>query len=196
MTHLELLLSGGVAVSLAATLGKYLEYLWTRKDKQLSIQDTIMHMTEVYNTMQDVITHTNAHRFVIFKAENGGGIPRLGSPLFVSAVMAVFDPPFHTIEKYQRLRVDADYTKMLSDILLYNHVRYKVSDMPPSLLRTIYEDADVQESNLYLLHTTKDALYYCSIATHKESECCKAEDYLQMQIAVSKIADLLSKVIK
>lgn len=196
MTTLELFLTGGVAVSLAATLGKYLEYLWTSKDKQVSIQETIKHMTDIYNTMHEVVSKTQAHRFMIFKAENGGGIPRLGSPLFVSAVMAVLDAPFHTIEKYQRLRVDADYTKMLSDLLLYNHVRYKVVEMPSSLLKTIYEDSNVQESNLYLLHTTKDAIYYCSIATHEDSQCCKEDDYLHMQIAVSKISDLLSKVIK
>lgn len=196
MTTLELLLSGGVTVSLAATLGKYLEHLWTKQGKITSIQDTILHMSEIYNTMHKVVSKTQAQKFVIFKAENGGGIPKLGSPLFISAVMAVFDAPFLTIDKYQRLRVDAEYTKMLSQLLLNSHVKHNVEDLDNSLLKSIYVEADIKEANLYLLHTTKEAIYYCLIASHKDSTCCENEDYLAMQIAASKISDLLSKVIK
>lgn len=196
MTTLELLLSGGVTVSLAATLGKYLEHLWLSRNKTSSIQDTILHMTEIYNTMHKVVSKTQAQKFVIFKAENGGGIPKLGSPLFISAIMAVFDAPFLSIDKYQRLRVDAEYTKMLSQLLLNNHIRHNVEELSSSLLKSIYTEADIREANLYLLHATKDAIYYCSIASHKDSKCCSTEDYLAMQIAASKISDLLSKVIK
>jgi hypothetical protein len=195
-TIITSLLSGGVVVALIGILGKYLEFKWSRKTNQVTIDNTIATIAHIYELMEDLVLSTPIEHFIIFKAENGGGIPRVGAPIYVSALMEMHKVPLtHSSHDFQRLRIDSEYATLLHEILSNGNITYKVSNMKPSLLRSIYELSDIKEAKVFLLHTTKEAVYYCSIATTSAdglTDKCKTA----AELTVSNISNIFKSVIK
>lgn len=143
MTVLELLLSGGATVALIGILSKYLEHRWSlvRKKQETSVSDVVNYISEIYDVMRKCVEQTSTQRFLIFKVENGGGRPKVGAHLYVSAIMEETKAPIKSaLNSYQRLLVDSHYISILSSIILDGKVSIKVDELQDSLLRRIYKN--------------------------------------------------------
>ena len=194
MTLPELLLSGGASVALIGILGKYLEFRWTNKSKKSNTTTTINAIAKIYQAMSSVIAETSVERFIVFKVENGGGIPRVGANIYISALMELHEDPNHSIfDNYQRIRADASYITMLAHILSNGNKKFVVSEMEDSLLKSIYLTEKIKYSEVYHLHTTDAAIYYCSLATTQDSRYEKPHEQLRIRLAVGEISELLKK---
>lgn len=191
----EALLTGGASVALVSILGKYLEFRWTQTKKVKKASDVIKVVSTIYQIMQKVVNETPVERFIILKAENGGGRPKVGAHLYATAVMESHSNPEHTIiDKYSKLRVDSHYIEMLSDIIAKEKVLVTTSNLPTSLLKTIYLAEAVKYSEIRLLHTTDDAIYYCSVATTMENEYFQdPSTVLNVELSCNKISEILKK---
>lgn len=194
MTLTELLLSGGVSVALIGILGKYLEFRWTNRKKGKATIDVIKAVANIYEMMHRVTSETAVQRMVIFKAENGGGKPKVGAHIYVSAIMeSIRTPVLPIVNEYQRLRADASYIELLSEVVTKGHAAYKSSEMPQSLLKTIYLAEKIKYSEVYFLHVTEDAIYYCSVATTEQDDFTEPATALAIQIAIDRISEIFRK---
>lgn len=195
MSTIELLLTGGVSVALVGILSKYLEHRWSlvKKRQETSVSDVVTYISEIYEVMSKCVNETHTQRFLIFKVENGGGRPKVGAHLYVSAIMEETKPPIKpSLTSYQRLLVDSHYINMLATLVMERKVHIKVDELPDSLLKRIYTDIGVQYGEIYFLHEDSNSLYFCSATTTK-----KLNDLgVEVELAVSKISNLLKKFIK
>lgn len=142
--------------------------------------------------MTKVVRNTEVDRVVIMKAENGGGKPKVGAHIYVSAVMEVHkDPTISIVDNYQRLRTDSSYIDLLATLISKGCVKYSVSELNNSLLKTIYSAENICYSEIYYLYATDEAIFYCSFATSKPDTKFEASSTaLAIEIAVNQITDI------
>lgn len=145
--------------------------------------------------MHTIVNETECERFIIFKVENGGGAPKVGAHIYISALMESYKSPIETVlDNYQRLRADASYILLLSNLLASGKIDFTAESMEESLLRKIYRAENINYSVIYHLHTAPDAIYYCSLATTKENEKFNSpKTEIKIQLAINEIIELLKK---
>lgn len=145
--------------------------------------------------MHTIVNETECERFIIFKVENGGGAPKVGAHIYISALMESYKSPIETfLDNYQKLRADASYILLLSNILASGKIDFSVENMEESLLRKIYRAENIKYSIIYHLHTTPEAIYYCSLATTKENERFSSpRTEVKIQLAINEIIELFKK---
>jgi hypothetical protein len=120
---------------------------------------------KLYLALQ-AIQDAGVQRAIIFAGHNGGGIPKPGSPFYVSALhWTTEDPDRGGPSKYQQLPVDAGYISMLVNAMSSGEIRYKTKEMTPCQLRDIYLAEGVEDSLVVYLGTHERQLFYMSAAT-------------------------------
>lgn len=187
----EWILTGGVAVAVIGVLGKYLEHLWTTRQAKYpkGMIGAIAKISRVYNIMRDTVENTSFDRVLILKAENGGGIPKLGSPLYTSVVMEMYAPSLKPIQdRYTRLKLDAQHIEVLLNLYLKGSNSIQIDNLPESNLKYIYLSEGLHSSRMFYLHSDKDAMYYLTLATSAKS--LSYNDLIRAESAASTIATL------
>ena len=112
------------------------------------------------------IRDAGVQRVIVFSGHNGGGIPRPGSPFFVSALHWSIEARDRTTpNKYQNLPIDTGYISMLVDVMDRGELRFHPDDMPCCQLKDIYLSEGVEDSFVIYLGTKDKQLYYLSAAT-------------------------------
>ena len=123
--------------------------------------------------IEEIFAHTKTTRFVMSFAVNG--------KTDFNHVTACFErnknPEFTVAaKKYNRLKVDSIYKKMLKKIEFVDKEIINTNSMEPGLLKNIYQSFDEQLENslVYFLDritidSSNDLLLYCSIATTDKS---------------------------
>jgi len=132
--------------------------------------------------IEEIFAHSKTTRFVMSFAVNG--------KTDFNHVTACFErnknPEFTTtLKKYNRLKVDSGYKKMLKRIELIDKEVINTNSMEPSLLKNIYEsfDEQIENSLIYFLgritiDSSNDLLLYCSITTTDRSVFNNKEIFL------------------
>ena len=82
---------------------------------------------------------------------------------------------------------------MLSNIIAQGSMNFEVNKMEDSLLKSIYEASNIKYASVYHLHTTENAIYYCSLATTDPDGYESASDKLKIKLAVNEIIELFKK---
>lgn len=85
---------------------------------------------------------------------------------------------------------------MLRKVALDGFISLDVPSMRPGLLKDIYESEGVAFSQVFYLHETDDAFYYCSIATDSDgtfSMTSKAEQ-LTIRLNIDKLRGIFKKI--
>lgn len=172
---------------------KYL--LWKNSTKHFSDQITSRH--EVYKLMAGVTKSTSSKRFLILKTTNGGGKPKVGSKIYASVLYEdVYHPFKSVINIYTRVVVDGEYVNMLRKVALDGFVSLDVPNMNPGLLREIYESEGVFFSQIFYLHETAEAFYYCSVATDETGVfgMTTKPEQLTIRLTVDKLRNIFKKI--
>lgn len=144
----------------------------------------------VYDEMNKILfAHKSIERVMILKTTNGGGTPKVGSPIYAFALYQVAKPPLKiTKESYQKLLVDNSYIKILIESETKEAVKLEVSKMEDCLLKQIYEVEKVTYSEIYFLRDSKKSFYYMSIATHEnKARFTDNKTRLSINLAVNNI---------
>lgn len=137
----------------------------TRKSRRL-FSERLRAEQQLYDIMRRFTEETAIERILIFKTANGGGQPKIGTPLYISCIYE--GPSTNVKEKYQSVSVDEEYIRMLLDIKAKGEVRYVVEEMPYSLLQRIYLSEGIRHSTIFFIDETPEAFFYGSISTGSE----------------------------
>lgn len=154
------LLTGGGAVAL---LG-FLRFLIRRRDRNDA--ESAAHMVaDIYRSLTAIVATTKANRALVLRTSNGGGIPRVGSPLYSTAIYEVFNDATEPVSgAWEKQYLDRGYVSLVSDLLREGRVRVMTKELPPgSILRDTYESLRVEFSDVFLLYQSRASIYYLSV---------------------------------
>jgi len=177
-------------VSIIKDLVIILKHFITGKRAKLQLEK----VKNIYEEMTKIVEETGVERFLVLKAENGGGTVKPGVHLYASVIYEMYRHPIRSnIRNYQRVLIDADYLKALVEAINNGYINIDVSNLSQdSILGQIYSAEGIKYSRLYFLGATKKAVYYCSIATTDPSETfTDPVDRLAITLAIGKIKALL-----
>lgn len=151
------------SISVLKEIVQFFNRILSRPSKQIA------KVVKIYDEMHRVLDDTEAQRFLIFKAHNGGGLIRANTPLYVSILHEDYSPPFPSVkEKYQQLRVDSDYIRMLDEICREKSVVLETKNMKPQLLKDIYLAEGVNYTEIFFLGQDRKNLYFASVGSARE----------------------------
>lgn len=121
-------------------------------------------MNHVYDCLNEVVDKTGASRAMILYSQNGGGIPKGSSDLFVTVSHEIHRDSNSIRQQVQRLPVDQEYIRMLSALLSSKDQCIYVSkdNLPDCLLKDLYNHDGIEQSLMYALQTRKNKFIYCS----------------------------------
>lgn len=192
---LEILTGGGVL----GILAKFAYDVWKQHQADRKhFSDQFKNRGDVYQVMNEVLQSTSARRFLVFRAHNGGGRPKLGAVIYSTCIYEDFIPPFQAkIHDFHRVLLDREYIQMMRRLITDDHVNILPEKMQPGeLLKDIYETEGVAFSQVFYLHETREAFYYCSIATDANgmNEMASQAEQLKIRLAVGKLRDIFKKM--
>ena len=97
---------------------------------------------------------------------------------------------------YIHTELDEDYVNRLRQMISLGHVVFKTEDLPPSLIKDIYEVEGVTHSiwfhisNEKLTNSKAVAITYCSFATHGKE--LNQQDIIRCRLVVGRLKELSS----
>ena len=139
--------------------------------------------------MQTFCAESGIDRFLVLVCVNG-----LNDPKEVTAIYQ-YRVDTKDFRSYVNLPLDADYVARINQLKAHGSADITVSELPPSLIRDIYESEGVTHAYWYMIDTMESAVTdqvankYCSFATHSEAV---SEETLQK---ISNIVGELKKII-
>lgn len=163
-----------------------ISYLFFRNRKRHS--DTLKGIANVYETMNDVVSDTNACRFLILFTANGGGRPNVGARLHGSVLYEIHSESVKGVkEDWQRVHIDQEYADLLLKLDREGRLIIRTKEMSYSLLRLIYRRDGITCAYIFKIKAGKSKYYYGSIQTRDETETL---DLATLDLAASKIKNI------
>ena len=110
-----------VVSGLFTLVGYFLKwYLDARKARKKNAMERYIELYHDMNQlMNDELQRIGAQQIVVFKVENGGGVPKPGVRIYSSVVWEAFDPPMKSIQKdWQRQPVCPSSQTFLRKLLV------------------------------------------------------------------------------
>lgn len=144
---------------------------------------------QLYAAMQ-ALEDAGIQRSVIFAGHNGGGIPRPGTPFYVSALHWMVDQRDRQApHKYQHLPVDAPYINLLLEVRDSGPYRFTTEDHAPGQLRDIYLAEGVTDALIVPLGLVDRRLLFMSAAVF-EGELTDSQ-ITEIKVQANLISDLI-----
>jgi hypothetical protein len=130
-----------------------------------------------------------ASRVIIFSGHDAGGLPRVGSGFWVSALHWVEHPrnEITNFGDYANISVDLQYINMLLESQKEGTVFIKVAEMPASLLKSYYSAEGVSESLIVFLGIREKSMFYMSIARYTDDQPFSTMDLARIKLACQPI---------
>lgn len=167
-----------------------------------NITKAIHATSEVYEIMNSLVNECGVSKVLILKSENGGGVPKLGSPIYGSVVAEVVRKPSKSIlHTWQRQRVDESYNDVLNQIIKNEEgITLRTNELDDGYLKNIYLASNITESYVFLISKTKKSVVYgsiyfssnCSSVTNK-FEDLKPEQKDYLRYAINRIREIFNE---
>lgn len=137
---------------------------WDQRRRDRQTLTGFSRYQQLYSAL-NAIEDAGVPRSIVFAGHNSGGIPKPGSPFYVSALhWNIAGGDSSTPTKYTHLPVDTGYVSMLVEAMNNGSTRFTTADMPPCQLKDIYSAEGVSDSLVVYLGTRDKKLYYMSAA--------------------------------
>lgn len=161
-------LLGGI-FSVLSGAGAWLKWFlpwWKANAQKKSLIAGLRTLHEVYLKMERLSAY-GAERVVVFGGHNSGGIPRVGSPFYATALHWRVDPKRSPgMADYNELQVDTSYIGMLVHIMQHGSYRFDMEKDQNCLLRRYYEMEGVKDSVIFYLTCVDNTILYLSCASY------------------------------
>lgn len=179
----------GAGISAVAASWKWLPALVV-KIRARGMVAGLQRLHTVHNTMAGAV-ECGATRTVIFGGHNSGGIPRVGSPFYVSALHChVEGDRGSQIADYQSINVDAAYIELLLQVVSKGFTRFDCSSTAlPCMLLRFYRSEGVTDSLICYLGTTDGNLIYVSFARFEG--CFTENEETRLRLIANQISQLI-----
>jgi len=150
-------------LGVAITLAGYAAHRFMKKPMPTKI---IAAKAEIYQRMDDVLAQSPVQRFLIFRTSNGGGTPKVGTPIYSYALYERVVYPFSKrAEEYQRVPLDAHYIGCLLDVKGQDYIILDTDRLPlDAMIHGLYKADGVSRALWFYLCENKDSVFYASIA--------------------------------
>ncbi len=190
MEHLTVaLFSSAATVSIALLAYRML----LMKKKDATPLQHAQGWADIQRICTQLVKDSEVEGALILMLTNGGGKPRIGAKLYVSALVNVTqDVPSHRIPVYKQLEVDIPYIEMLLEAANRGKSMQLTDVMPRGLLRDLYREEGVKFSEVWHLMQTDEAYFFASFSTYTETHLVGAQ--ADMRIAASEIKRVLAGV--
>lgn len=134
------------------------------EEEQPRIKQMLQNISSIYNEMSRLMRDTPACRAVLIKASNGGGIPKIGSPFYVSTVLETTDKETPSVmERWSQRLVDESYIRIIIQLLANGTHIIRTKELPDCSLKDTYLSDDIDTSYIIKLHLTEKSLWYLSL---------------------------------
>lgn len=126
-------------------------------------QEGMNSMNHVYDCLNEVVDKTGASRAMILYSQNGGGIPKGSSDLFVTISHEIHRNSYSIRKDFQGIPVDHEYIKLISALanskeqMLFVRKQF----LPECLLKDLYHKDGVEQSLIFSLQKRKNKFIYC-----------------------------------
>lgn len=164
-----------------------------RKKKEASPLQHAQGWADIQRICTQVVKDSDVERALVLMLTNGGGVPKIGAKLYVSALVNVTqDVPSHRIPIYKQLEVDMPYIEMLLAASSRGRATHLTETMERCMLRDIDREEGVKYGEVWHLMQTDDAYFFVSFSTYTEIHlvCAQAD----MRIAANEIKRVLQTV--
>ena len=163
---------------------KYLEKLTT------NLQD----LSKIFRIIERILTQSEAHRVLVLKASNGGGVPKPGSEMFIKLLYAATEEEEPNIyEKYNSIKVDGQYIEMLINIQKNGQVIENIEELPNCLLKRIYQSEGIKYAEVYFLGNTATEMYYCAINSKSDEDFIDPIKRVGIELGVNDLRKIFLK---
>ena len=182
-------------LSSAATISFALLAYWglLRKKKEASPLQHAQGWADIQRICTQLVKGSEVERALMLMLTNGGGVPKIGAKLYVSALVNVTqDVPSHRIPIYKQLEVDMPYIEMLLAASSRGRTSQLTETMERCMLRDISREENVKYSEIWHLMQTDDAYFFVSFSTYTQIHLVGAQ--ADMRIAANEIKRTLQTV--
>lgn len=155
----------------------------------LSFSDFLEEWNECHAELCSMLDETKMDRFLILRCWNGDLSPRWTTAVFQ------FRSGDQKPISYVHTELDSHYVDNVRKIVEKGSVVMEVSDLPPSVVKDIYEAEGVKHSAWFhvcsstLEGTKSRSITYCSFATHKP-EAFESKELTRFRLFVSRLKGL------
>ncbi len=168
MGNLFIYLSAGLGLLFGITSG-LLVYFFNNKQSFTSLLQNKIRVSQILSRF---IEETPANRVCIYSTSNGGGKPKVGSALHISAIYEKVSHPLKSIlNLHQFILLDDNYITILAGL---TPKTYQITTMDSfvgdSVLRGIHESENLPVSIFFYLHESSSHFYYIHITCDKINE--------------------------
>lgn len=175
----------GANIAVVAGFLKWFVPWWYSRRRAVVVAG-LRQVSDMYRIMSASLEQ-GVDRCIMFAAHNSGGVPRVGSPLYATALhWVVRAEHYGQIQRYDRVSVDAFYVQMLLEMYARGYYRFTTSAHKPCQLRDIYELEGVTDSALFFIAIRDNQFLYISFA--KYGGAFLDRDITQLRIQVSNIS--------
>lgn len=168
-------------------------------DKKKSRDETVFQqgmfsMNHVYDCLNEIVDKAKAKRAMILYSENGGGIPKGSSDLFVTISHEIHRDSRSVRLEFQKTPVDHEYIKMLSALAnSKNGFLYLKTDLlPASQLKDLYTHDNINQTLIFVLQKKKNKFMYCSF-NFREDEDLDPWVFRKCTFEVAKIKQIFNE---
>jgi len=185
-------IAGGVVVAICGLLTWFFKSgAWKEiklRKRSMDFVKGMESLQRIYQSMQR-IQDDFASRVIIFSGHDAGGLPRVGSGFWVSALHWVEHPrnEITNFADYANISVDLQYINMLLDSQREGTVFLNVAEMPQSLLKSYYTAEGVSESLIVFLGIREKSMFYMSIARYVGEDSFSSMDLARIKLACQPI---------
>lgn len=176
----------------AAGVIAYMHLMRIRKEKGVyAHMSAAVRLNELAQEL--VRTANGVEHCLVLCLSNGGNKPRVGGTFFATALVnQVSEQHDNKHRSYEKILVDTDYIQRLVNACAIGVQVMHVGAMSDGLLRTLYEQEGVRYAELYYLHATDDAFFYCTFATYSAEHLQGARG--DIAVTVNAFREVLKKV--
>lgn len=191
------LISAGAAMGVAL-INKFVPGRLERKANSATkdLKSFYKRRFDTQSACSELLHKTRAVRVMLIRSENGGGIPQVGKPIYVSVVYeAVSEEVRSVIQRWQARPVDADYELVLRKVLAERSTHLASSDLKEgSVLRDIYESEGIVGSSIFLVAVSPGrAVLFLSLVFTEEVGAMDAHERSLIGSAIDRISKLLDE---
>ena len=141
-----------------------------KKRVEFDVINGITDQSPIYVEMEKAVSNEGAHRVLMLAGHNGGHVPSVLTPFFVSAIHAAANTVKHRqrASLYKDIRVDSHYIKMLEVMIRDGSYRFTTATETPCILKEFYASEGVKDALLCHLGVWNKSLIYVSFSTFGE----------------------------
>lgn len=166
------LIGSGVLSTILVT-SKDVWMAWFQKKKKSDNEKAKLYLQNrlnIYDILNKVRAKVKSPRALILFTENSGGLPTLGSQLYVSIIYESTDSEMESIkDDIQHLLTDEAYDNMLSTLVEQGEFGSNTKDLECGMLKSYYESSDVAQTYIVPILQTETKFYYMSVSWTDES---------------------------